>query len=113
MVWMTVKILPPIPPWINQSYTPFGFYKFGCCCWQYQDPLGNVWDGEVEWINTQNFVTKAKLGSVYGFRWFLWEGLLATFNPVLEVAVQAPSIEVNGTFVNPVTGEGFPLLIPP
>ena|SRR5579872_4270248 len=113
---MYVQIQPPIPPQINQSYIPFGYWNFGLCCWQYSadgDLSGQAFDGAIEWINTMNFVTEPKYNNPVAFRYFLKAGLSAIVYPSISVNVKVPDISINGTFYNAVTGKGMAVpLIP-
>lgn len=104
---MQIDVQTPFPPQINQSYVPFGFYKFGCCCWVYE----GGYDGVVEWINTQHFVTEPKLPSPISFRYWFALGVTALVTPIIRVNNSVPDIELNGTFYNPVSGKNMPLLL--
>ena len=102
---MIINIQPPIPPSIDMTYLPFGYGKFGLCCWTYDQNC----DGIVEWINTMNFITESKMDGVTGFRYFLRAGLYANLTPLIHVP-NAPPISIGGFNVNPLTGAGLPLV---
>jgi hypothetical protein len=111
MVAAYIAIQTPLDPNINQSYAPFGFYKFGVCCWTYQNQVdGNVYDGIVEFINTQYFMTQAKYANPTGFRYNLFGNntALVTFQPTIQNA--APDVSINNIAYNPTTGKGMPLI---
>jgi hypothetical protein len=113
-LWVTINIQTPLPAVINQSYMPFGFYKLGLGCWQYQNAaLGDAgnYDGEIEWINTLRFVTQPKYANPSGFRYWFQPGIVALVTPNLILPTNVPDIIVNGTAYNMVSGENMPLLL--
>lgn len=68
-MWFTMTVEPSqIPPDINESYRPFGFYKFGLGCWCY-NVNGREMDGEIEWINTLRFCSRPKYPNPTCFRY--------------------------------------------
>ena len=97
-----IAVQAPIPPQVSQSYSPFGWYKLGVCCWNYSG-----FDGAVEFINTLNFCTEPKYSNPTSFRYSLAPGLTAILTPFLEIAGTPPGITINGQVVNPATGEGM------
>jgi hypothetical protein len=108
-----LDMIPPYPPSINESYGPFGFYKFGVGCWQYDlgFPGSKLYDGAVEYINTEHFCTEPKYINPYAFRYVLFDGVSATKSmaPVLDSNI--PDSVVQGEAVNAVVGKGLPLLL--
>lgn len=115
MVAMQVIIQTPFPPGVADSYIPFGWYKFGMCCWTYQGDGLQVdgYNGETEWINQQFFYTEPKYANPYAFRYWLIAGVSAMIVPFLQVKSVPPDILINGLTVNPATGKGMPLILPP
>jgi hypothetical protein len=117
MVMMLVDIQQPIPAEIGQSYIPFGFRKFGLCCWTYEPPLSvsglavflGGYDGQIEWINTEHFITQSKLPNPVGFRYWLQQGCTAIITPVTQAFGAVPDIQIGSLLINPVTGKGMPL----
>lgn len=101
-----ISIQGPFPPQIDQSYEPFGFYKFGLCCWQYEG-----FDGQIEWINTQFFCTEPKYPGPTAFRYWFQKNVFALVQVVPTIRSDMQSFKINGVNVNPATGDGMPLLL--
>jgi hypothetical protein len=129
MVAIYIDIQQPIDATINQSYAPFGFYKFGLGCWQYQASgpgvalpvapssflsggvsAGGVYDGEIEWINTLQFTSQPKYANPVGFRYMLL-GKTSAIVRLLPTpnGIAAPNVGINGVPYNPTTGLNMPL----
>jgi hypothetical protein len=102
-----IDVQPPYPPQINQSYTPFGFWKFGCCAWVY-----NGYRGQIEWINSPHFVTEPKYANPTSFDYYFNVGVIAVVTPNLQVDTKAPGIILNDVLYNMASGEGMPILLP-
>lgn len=100
-------ISTPIPGYVNQSYMPFGFWKFGLMCWVYDG-----YRGEVEWINSLKFVSEAKYADPAGVDYFFQKGVIFKVQLVPHVSVNLQDIVLNGIPFNPATGKGFPLILP-
>src|ERR1700754_1183117 len=101
---MLIDIQSPFPPGVDQSYIPFGFYKFGLCCWVYE----GGYDGAIEWINTQHFVTEPKYQNPVSFRYCFLGGTIGTVTPKLVVNTSVPDITINTKVVNMATGKEIP-----
>lgn len=110
-----ILIPDPLPPGFPLSYGSFKYGKFGIGCWFYQRSSiygTTYWDGEMEWINTQNFRSDSKLSNPYGFRFWLYPNLIATsFMEPTPVDPQ-PDMIVGGSLINLLTGKGLPFKIP-
>lgn len=87
-----------------QSYRDFGFAKFGLCCWNY-----NGYDGEIEWINTDHFITQSKLNGPTGLRYYAAPGvqMLIQLQPNPQPTI--PDVAINTVLRNAVTGKGMPM----
>lgn len=105
---MLIDIQTPVPSNINQSYIPFGFYKLGVCCWQYQ----GGYDGEIEWINTLHFKTQPKYANPVGFRYWFALNVIALITPNITITASPPDITLDGTPYNPATGKNMPVSVP-
>lgn len=103
-----IAIQQPVPTNINQSYIPFGFYKLGVLCWQYE----GGWDGEIEWINTLRMVTQPKLPNPIGLRYWFQPGVTAILTPVITITASPPDITLDGVAYNAATGKNMPLIVP-
>jgi hypothetical protein len=111
MVAVYIDIDSPYDTTINESYAPFGFYKFGVGCWQYANASNNngqLYDGAVEWINTPHFTTQPKYANPVGFRYVLFGSTTAKFTTAPTIQAAAPNMFVNGQAYNPTTGLNMP-----
>ena len=99
-IWSTVQ--PPAV--IPQSYRPFGFAKYGLCCWVY-----NGYDGVIEWINSQFFVTDSKLPGVTGFRYYANAGVQMLLTPTTIPLPPIPDVAINAVLTNAALGKNMPL----
>ena len=125
-IYVTVQIGLPIPPWVNKSYGDFGFWKFGLGSWLYAPPnvivnvpqfqvnfnLGEsgTFAGEIEWINTQTFISYPKYPNPVAFRTWFQQGVLRTVKANLTAVINVPDILMAGVPRNLVTGKGMPLI---
>lgn len=98
-----------IPASIDQTYIPFGFYKLGLGCWVYT-VQGAHYDGEIEWINTLNFVSKSKLANPCKFRFVLRDGILGDPAIVPEINNDIADSAIAGTAINWAIAKGLTAL---
>jgi hypothetical protein len=94
---------------INESYAPFGWRKLGVCCWTYFNAVdGNTYDGEVEYINTYQYMTQAKYANPNGFRYNIFgqNNALVTFQPTVQNS--CPDVSINSKPYNVTTGTNMP-----
>ncbi len=105
---MYVEILDPVPPGIGSSYGGLKFAKYGVCTWVYDDGFC----GEVEFINFRKFVSESKYAKPTEFRFWFYPEIIAEVYPALVIRTDMQSVVLNGNFINPATGEGFPLVLP-
>jgi len=111
----TMDILPPWPAKIDDSYPPFGFYKFGLWVWQYGYNASNpnqLYDGRIEWITTQHFCTTPEWPDVKGYRYHLRPGVQASLKVVPWIREDIPDTIINGVAINLIRGTGLPLVLP-
>lgn len=104
---MQIDIQDPIPPWINNTWQPFDYYKFGLCCWVYS----GGYSGEIEWINSKHFCTEPKFGDPQAFRYCFQKGIIATVTPVIQITANVQDTIINGTNYNLVKGTNLTKLI--
>lgn len=100
-IW-SVRQRPSAAP---SSYGNIGFAKFGCCCWNY-----GGYDGEIEFVNTEFFVTQSKQPNPTALRYYAVQGvqMLIQFGITPLPAVQ--DVQLDGVPTNATTGKNMPLV---
>ena len=104
LIW-SERQLPGAAP---ESYKPFGFAKFGLCCWNY-----GGWDGQIEWINTAFFMTISKYPNPTKLRYWAANGVQMTIQMQQSPVPDVPDVAINAALVNLVSGKGMPLTVVP
>jgi hypothetical protein len=102
---INIDINTPFDTSINQSYIPFGFYKFGICAWVYD----GGYRGACEWINTQHFCTEPKYANPISLDYCLFGSTTALITPVFVITGAAPDVILNNIPYNAATGLNMPI----
>ena len=109
-MYAIIQIDSNLPPDLNESYIPFGYWNLGICAWTYSPKGINSAAGSFrarhEFINSLLFYSEPPYPDPVAFDYYLKPGVQGIVTLGIQVRGDVPDVVINDMAINLATGKG-------
>jgi hypothetical protein len=110
-VYAIIQINPLLPPDLNESYEPFGYFNLGICAWVYapqgQNSAAGGFRARHEFINSLLFYSEPPYPNPVAFDYYLKPGVQGIVTVEIQVRSDIPDVVINDVAYNAATGKNM------